>query len=278
MTERSLDPARLSDLRMLLSDAGIAPRHSLGQNFLVNPRVCDRIVALILEHGPARVWEVGPGAGQLTSRICATDGVAVTAFERDPGILPALRRACAHCPDLEVIQGDALSTVAAALTEQPVPDVLAGNLPYGIAAVLIGRILRAANAPAELVVMVQREVAERMAAGPGSPQYSAFSVLCAARARVRIALRVGPGHFHPRPRVDSAVVTMQLDQRMPSGLPDLVNRAFASRRKTLRNNLCRADDAPQMEAALAAAGISPDLRAETLSVDDYLRILAAMPA
>ena len=232
---------------------------------------------MVLEGGPKRVWEVGPGAGQLTSRLCAAGLGSITVFERDAGIVPVLTRVCAACPELEVVPGDALRNVPAALAEKPAPDVLAGNLPYGIAATLIGRVLRGAVAPKRMVVMVQREVAERMIALPGSATYSAFSVICAAVANTRIAFRVGPRHFHPSPRVDSALVVLERIREMPGKLPDLVNRAFASRRKTLRNNLLRGPDRELLGVALQTAGVSPDLRAEALSADDYLRILAATP-
>ncbi len=277
MSGARLDPARHSDLRLLLSEAGIAPRHALGQNFLVDPQVCDRIVAQILKGSPASVWEVGPGAGQLTTRLCEAGIGAITAFERDTGILPVLKRVCADCPALEIVPGDALRSVPTALAERRTPDVLAGNLPYGIAATLIGRVLRAESAPSRMVVMVQLEVAERMIAHPASANYSGFSVLCAAVSRPMVVLRVGPTHFHPRPRVDSAVVLLERTRDMPAGLPELVNRAFGSRRKTLRNNLLRDADREQMSAAVAAADISPDLRAEVLSAEDFLRILAAIP-
>ena len=283
-----VDPAAV---RRILRDAGLRARHGLSQNFLADVAVLEAILA---EADPApgmRIVEIGPGLGILTEALLDA-GASVVAVELDRGLAAFLRERLAGpiaAGRLAIVEADALDldlTVAAA----PPYDVVA-NLPYHITSPILHRLLGRPPRANRLVLMVQAEVADRIAAPPGRMSY--LSVFVQFHASVRVALPVRPEAFEPAPKVASAVVVLEPRDRLAlpaerePALWGLVQAGFRERRKMLRNVLARQlrsgpDGATgalvgqaRVDAALAAARIAGDRRPQTLSVDDWLRLLEA---
>lgn len=263
-----------TELTELLQRHGLEASKALGQNFVVDPNTVRRIARLAGVGPGDHVVEIGPGLGSLTLALLET-GASVTAVEMDRFLLPALREVVAG-RDVRIVEGDA--------REVDWADVLAGadswhlvaNLPYNVATPLVLDLLRDVPAITRMLVMVQLEVGERLAAGPGSKTYGIPSVKVALRARARVAGRVGPDVFVPRPRVDSALVEIvRLDEPATTADPDqlvaLVERAFNQRRKMLRRSLAGIV-APE---AFEASGIDPQARPEQLSVQEWGRLTLA---
>jgi 16S rRNA (adenine1518-N6/adenine1519-N6)-dimethyltransferase len=256
---------------------------SLGQHHLISGALCRPLVEF-LRPGGARVVEIGAGGGVLTAELLAAGAASIIAWEVDPAWAFALR---GRLPDgrLAVVAGDALDLdwrrLALAGGE---PPLVAGNLPYQIATVLVERLLTGAAPPApgdrgvvRAAFLVQREVAERLTARPRDSAYGALSVLVAAHAEARLLGRLRPGSFRPPPKVESAFVGLSLKPPPlpPAEMPALlatVRAAFGQRRKTLRNALGAAWGRPAAAAALAAAGIPPGARAEELGLAEFLAL------
>ncbi len=296
----SRGPIRLDPLavRRLLRDEGLRARHSLSQNFLADPDVLE---AILIEAEPVvggRVLEIGPGLGILTEALLGA-GAAVTAVELDWRLAALLRKRLhdavefgARDPDapgaLTLIEGDALDQDLPTLVQ--VPFLVVANLPYHITSPILHRLLGSAPRPTRLVLMVQWEVAERLAAPPGRMSY--LSVFAQYHATVRISCRVPGDAFEPAPSVASAVIV--LEPRHPGGtaaVPDLgaaaedrlwalVQTGFRERRKMVRNVLGRqlAVGQARVDAALARAGIAGDRRPQTLSVEDWIALHGALDA
>jgi 16S rRNA (adenine1518-N6/adenine1519-N6)-dimethyltransferase len=279
-TPPRLDPA---DVRATLRAAGLHARHRLSQNFLADTDVLDAILGEASPQRGDRVLEIGPGLGLLTGGLLAS-GAAVTAVELDRGLAAFLRdrfEPALEGGGLRLIEGDALDQDLVHLLEPPY-DVVA-NLPYHITSPILHALLGEAPRPRRLVLMVQREVAERIAAPPGKMSY--LSVFVQYHARVRVALRVPPAAFEPEPAVDSAVIVVEpfdADDRLGAddeeALWRLVQAGFRERRKMLHNVLARQlpVDAGRVAAALAASGIDPDRRPQTLAVGEWLALLEAI--
>jgi 16S rRNA (adenine1518-N6/adenine1519-N6)-dimethyltransferase len=279
-----VDPAAI---RRTLRSSGLRARHSLSQNFLVDVDVLEAILAEAAPRSGQNILEIGPGLGFLTAGLLEA-GAAVTAVELDPGLAGFLRDRFAGelgrvsgPGSLRLIEGDALDQPLTRLLAQPY-DVVA-NLPYHITSPILHRLLAEPPRPGRLVVMVQREVAERIAAKPGGLSY--LSVFVQYHAAVRIALRVPPAAFEPAPAVDSAVIVIEpfaeddrLDPMTEEALWRLVQAAFRERRKMIHNVLTRQLPLPgdRISAALAAAGIDPDRRPQTLAVGEWIRLLEAI--
>ena len=275
-----IDPAAV---RRTLREAGLRAQHRFSQNFLADPEVLDAIFA---EAGPAageRVLEIGPGLGLLTGGLLDA-GATVTAVELDRGLAAFLRERFAEAIEadrLRLIEGDALDEELTRLVRPPY-DVVA-NLPYHITSPILHRLLGETPRPRRLVLMVQREVAERIAAPPGAMSY--LSVFVQYHARVRIAFEVPPEAFEPEPAVRSAVIVVEpFDDDDRLATPDaedalwrLVQAAFRERRKMLHNVLARQlpVEPARVAEALAVAGIAPDRRPQTLAVGEWLALLAA---
>ena len=270
-------------VRRTLKDAGLRARHSLSQNFLADPDVLESILAEAAPAPGSRVLEIGPGLGFLTGGLLET-GAEVTAVELDRGLAAFLRDRFADELEggrLRLIDGDALDLALTTIVPPPY-DVVA-NLPYHITSPILHRLLGETPRPERLVLMVQREVAERIASPPGGMSY--LSVFVQYHARVRIAFEVPPDAFEPEPAVRSAVIVVEpypADDRLPSpeaedALWRLVQASFRERRKMIRNVLTRQlpVEPAQVTAALAAAGIAPDRRPQTVAVGEWLALLEA---
>jgi 16S rRNA (adenine1518-N6/adenine1519-N6)-dimethyltransferase len=269
-----IDPA---EVRATLRAAGLRARHALSQNFLADADVLDQILREAAPGPGDRILEIGPGLGLLTAGLLAS-GAQVTAVELDRGLAGFLRERFERALDdgqLTLIEGDALDQDLLHLVPPPY-DVVA-NLPYHITSPILHALLGDAPRPSQLVLMVQREVAERIAAPPGKMSY--LSVFVQYHARVRVAFRVPPDAFEPEPAVESAVIVVEpfaTDDRLSpeeeDGLWRLVQAAFRERRKMIHNVLSRQlpVDAGKVAAALETAGIAPDRRPQTLAVGEWL--------
>jgi 16S rRNA (adenine1518-N6/adenine1519-N6)-dimethyltransferase len=275
-----VDPAAV---RRTLRDAGLRARHALSQNFLADAEVLEAILAEAAPEPGGRILEIGPGLGLLTGGLLDA-GARVTAVELDRGLAAFLRDRFADALDagtLRLVEGDALDQDLTRLVEPPY-DVVA-NLPYHVTSPILHRLLGETPRPERLVLMVQREVAERIAAPPGAMSY--LSVFVQYHAKVRIAFDVPPGAFEPEPAVRSAVIVVEpypADDRLPDAEAEdalwrLVQAAFRERRKMLHNVLARQLplEPARVDAALAAAGIAPDRRPQTLAVGEWLALLEA---
>ena len=272
-----VDPAAV---RATLRAAGLRARHSLSQNFLADPDVLDAILSEADPPPGRHVLEIGPGLGLLTGGLLEA-GAAVTAVELDRGLAAFLRERFDGVDRLRLIEGDALDQDLVRLVEPPY-DVVA-NLPYHITSPILHALLGEPPRPERLVLMVQREVAERIAAPPGKMSY--LSVFVQYHARVRIALQVPAAAFEPEPAVESAVIVVEpyaSDDRLDAATEDelwrLVQAGFRERRKMLHNVLTRQlpVEPARVAAALAVAGIDPDRRPQTLAVGEWLALQAAL--
>jgi 16S rRNA (adenine1518-N6/adenine1519-N6)-dimethyltransferase len=262
-----LTPGRV---RALLAAHDLRPSKALGQHYLADPNTA-RKVARLGGAGPSEtVLEVGPGLGSLTLALREA-GARVVAVEADRRLLPALAEVLGDDPGVRVEVADALRVDLAALA--PEATRMVANLPYSIAASLVLKVLAEAPAIAHQVIMVQREVGERLAAVPGSAAYGAPSAKLAAQASARVLAPVSRRVFVPEPHVDS--VLLGVDRRAhpaaagldPAALGRVIDAAFAQRRKTLRNALRGLGlDAAGVEALGEAAGVDLGLRAERLDV------------
>jgi 16S rRNA (adenine1518-N6/adenine1519-N6)-dimethyltransferase len=265
-------------------------RKKFGQNFMINPRERTALLdALELPLG-AKVWEAGAGLGAMTDGLLKR-GAELTAFEIDPAFARALREFFENGSDrpgsFRLIEGDILKTWETVALDSADDELfLFGNLPYNIAAALIAAFIEKARFFKRVVVTVQREVALRMAAVPGSADYSAFSVLCSSVYKVKLLKVIKASSFYPAPRVDSQGVRMDIiprPEKKPKLFYPLVRSLFSSRRKTLRNTLTAFASSVIIGAVTARdaacetlrkAGISGDRRAETLSIDEFAALAA----
>jgi 16S rRNA (adenine1518-N6/adenine1519-N6)-dimethyltransferase len=257
----------------LLGESGLAPRRDLGQNFVGDPNTVRRIAALAQVGAGDHVVEIGAGLGSLTLALAET-GASVTALEVDRGIVPVLRELVADVPSVTVVEADATTVDWDDLLAASEQWTLVANLPYNVATPLVCDILDEVPAVASMLVMVQREVAERFAAPPGNKQYGAVSVKVAYWATARIVGHVPASVFVPRPNVESALV--RIDRRQPphvdrEALFTLVRTAFGQRRKMLRRSLAGTVGPEVFEAA----GVSPEARPEQLGLDEWTRLTTA---
>ena len=257
----------------LLDQSGLAPRRDLGQNFVADANTVRRIASLSGVGPGDRVVEIGAGLGSLTLALADT-GAEVTAVEVDTGVVAVLRDVVADRANVTVVEADAMRVDWQALLAGGERWTLVANLPYNVATPLVCDLLDDVPPIGSMLVMVQREVAERFAAPPGNKQYGAVSVKIAYWATARIAGHVPASVFVPRPNVESALV--RIDRREPpavdrEALFALVRTAFGQRRKMLRRSLAAAIT----PAAFDAAGVSPEARPEQLAIDDWVRLTNA---
>jgi 16S rRNA (adenine1518-N6/adenine1519-N6)-dimethyltransferase len=246
----------------------------LGQHFL-RPASVARLLAVVDPRPEQSFLEIGPGGGALTVPLCAR-AAHVTAVEVDPVLAEALRKRA--LPNLTVIEADALGVDLAALA--PPGTRLVGNLPYFISSPLLRRFLDLRGRVPDAHVMLQEEVARRIASPPGSKEYGILSVLFALWAEVTLVLRFPPGAFQPPPKVHSAVIRIRFRDQpavaltRPEAFAPLVAKAFTQRRRTLENNL--QDSYPNLKEHLRLLNIEGSRRAETLSVVEFGRLANAL--
>ncbi len=255
-------------------------KKSLGQHFLHERGVVDKLVMAIDPRPGDRIVEIGPGQGALTFPLLDRHG-ALTAIEFDRDLLAPLTAAATSHGELTLINSDVMNVDFTALADG-IPFRLVGNLPYNLSSPILFHALDHAAVVRDMHFMLQKEVVDRMAAGPGSKVYGRLSVMLQAYCTVTALFMVPPGAFRPPPKVDSAVVRLvpHPPERVgiddPRRFADIVRAAFGQRRKTLRNalsNVCTADD-------IVRAGVDPQSRAEQLAVADFIALanLAAEPS
>lgn len=276
-----MDPAKINlprlDLSALLRAYNLAPRKGLGQNFLVDETALRQIVAAAGIQPEDTLLEIGPGLGHLTRYLAACAG-KVLAVELDRNLIPVLSEVLAGFSNVTVRQGDILELDLAAL-DLPAGFKVVANIPYHITGAILEHLLEARILPATLTLTVQKEVAEAICAGPGEMSIRALSVQ--VYGQPRLVARIPAGAFYPPPDVDSAVLRIDLypQPRIPAArLPDffrLVKAGFSQKRKTLRNSLSGglAWKPEQAAALLQAAGIDPQRRAETLSLEEWANLV-----
>lgn len=249
-----------------------ALRKALGQHHLTRGEVCAPLVEFLAPSGQ-EVWEIGPGSGVLTRELLAAGAARVVGYELDLDWAFSLRGGLRD-PRLRIVSGDALYLRWERL---PKGTEVAGNLPYNVATAIIDRVLDAHRSVPRAGFLVQLEVARRLVAQPGDPDYGAASVLVRARAEARILGRVRPGAFRPPPKVDSAFVGFLLRPPIVEGnamreLRSTVRAAFGLRRKTLRNSLAGSWGVEAADAALVKLGWGPKTRAEGLALEDFMAL------
>ncbi len=272
-TAAAMIPLQMIPLREVIARHGLAARHSLGQHFLLDLNLTDRIVREAGDLTGRHVIEVGPGPGGLTRSLLASSAADITAIELDRRAVAAVSELAETTGGrLRVIEADALSLDLSALT--PPPRQVIANLPYNVASPLLVRWLRQAASFERLTLMFQQEVAERICAEPGTSAYGRLSVLTQWCCGARVAMRIPPTAFTPPPKVWSAVVTLtphatQPDPALFGQMEALTAAAFGQRRKMLRGALRSLGG----EALLAQAAIAADRRAETLTVAEFDRLL-----
>jgi 16S rRNA (adenine1518-N6/adenine1519-N6)-dimethyltransferase len=286
----SREPRAAAELRLdpqyvqrRLRAAGLRARHNLSQNFLADVDVLEGILREADPTSGRHVLEIGPGLGFLTGGLLAA-GAVVTAVELDRGLVAQLRETfAAELADdrLHIVEGDALDQDLVNLSPPPY-DVVA-NLPYHITSPILHRLLGREPRAERLVLMVQREVAERIAAAPGDLSY--LSVFVQYHAKARVAFKVGRDSFEPAPKVESAVLVLEpypADDRLDAAAEDnlwrLVQAGFRERRKMLHNVLTRQlpIEGERVDAALAACGIDRNRRPQTVAVGEWLALAEAL--
>lgn len=275
-----MSPDGLPPLREVIERHGLQAKKSLGQNFLLDLNLTGKIARAAGDLSQSTVIEVGPGPGGLTRALLFSGAKHVIAIERDERCLAALADVEAHYPGrLTVISGDALKTDFASLALGE-PAKIVANLPYNIGTELLVRWLTVAHWPpfySSMTLMFQREVAERIVAKPGTDHYGRLGVLAGWRTNAKIAFDVPPQAFTPPPKVTSSVVHLvPRETPLPADVKRLgrvTEAAFGQRRKMLRQSLKSIGG----ERLLEAAGIDGTRRAETLSVEEFVRLSALFP-
>ena len=278
------DPKMGESVMALLRRYQIDPKRSLGQNFLLDEKHLDRIVAAADLSPTDVVLEIGPGLGTLTRRLAAQAG-HVVAVELDNRLIELLRADFASQPHVQIVHNDILETVPSALlaeylpglqgSDQPLRYKVVANLPYYITSLVLRHMLEASPPPSLAVVMVQKEVADRICAKPGDLSLLAISVQFYAIPH--IVQRVPAGAFYPAPKVDSAVLRLDVRPQpavtaiSPQAFFDVVRAGFGQKRKQLANSLSAGLEMPKnvVQAALTRAEIDPRRRAETLTLDEW---------
>lgn len=276
------------DARVLLERYGLRAKKSFGQNFLISERAFRAIVDATVKTDMDWIVEIGAGLGTLTARLAerVSEG-KVIALERDPDMIRVLKSELAGVDNVEIEDADALRydlKMAARWRGEPI--IVCGNLPYHIAAPLMFKIVEAREHVTHAVVMIQKEMADRLVAQPGTKEYGALGVMIRTYMNVQTVAKVGAGSFMPPPKIDSTVVKLvplpEAKPRVP--LTDekhysvVVHAAFGQRRKTLRNALRAMFDETAVDAALAATGIDGIRRGETLDIAEFGALANALPA
>jgi 16S rRNA (adenine1518-N6/adenine1519-N6)-dimethyltransferase len=280
-------PPEFADPRTLLDKYGFRAKKSWGQNFLISTRVYDAIVKTTVRAPDDFVVEIGGGLGTLTARLAhAASAGTVAVVERDRDMVDVLRGELGATPNVRILEQNALELHYEALAKEAgKPLAVVGNLPYQIASRLIFGMIDARTSCARMVIMLQKEMADRVLAPPDADAYGALGVMVQTYCDVRPVVKAPSTAFYPAPRVESAVIELTpleggrtrapIDDEKPYSA--LVHAAFGQRRKTLRNAMRSRWDDEAIFAGLAAADIDGGRRGETLSVAEYAKLSNALP-
>jgi 16S rRNA (adenine1518-N6/adenine1519-N6)-dimethyltransferase len=268
------------DPRRVLARHGLAPKRGFSQNFLVSRHVVERIVQALAPTAGELVVELGPGLGTLTAALLRA-GAQVIAIDADRDMLRVLEQELGQVAGFSARAGDATQVELAELARGGRVAV-AGNLPYAVTGGIFRQLVAQHQHVDRAVLMIQREVRDRLLAAPGTKEYGALTVFTSGVFDVSPVCIVPAGSFHPPPRVESAVVAL-VPRKEPiavehRGFERAVRAAFEARRKTLRNALCRAHAAEIVDAALADTRIDGKRRGETLSPAEFAGLGAALEA
>lgn len=272
----------------IIAKYGFSFKKSLGQNFLIDGNVLNRIVDAAELDERKGALEIGPGIGALTERLSQAAGV-VTAIEIDQRLIPILGDILADKPHVTVVHGDVLKLDLKQLFEEKFADCdgvsVVANLPYYVTTPILMKLLEERLPLQNIVVMIQKEVAERMAAKPGGKEYGSLSVAVQYYCVPQLVCTVPHTVFIPQPNVDSAVIKLKVRDTPAVEVPDeafffrVVQASFAQRRKTLMNNLTAfvgKDRREELTALLTQIGIDPGRRGETLSLEEFAKLSASL--
>lgn len=268
-----------AELKAVLEAKGFSMQKKFGQNFLINGSARQKLIDTLDVKEGMRVWEIGPGLGAMTSGILEK-GADLTVFEIDRGfasLISSYFESYANNNRFHLVEGDVIKTWKNQLKEG-LPERLFGNLPYNIAATIIADTIEEGVRFDSCVFTVQKEVAQRMCAKPGSEDYSSFSVLCQWAYDLKPVIDLGGGNFWPKPNVDSRAVLLTKKEKWPccshpKAFVKVQRALFSSRRKNVRNNLSSYLKNNDLAMAyLEKAGIPPEKRAEVLSVEEILHL------
>ena len=274
------------NIQDILSTYNLAPQKKFGQNFLISKEVREYILSVIDIDPGSYIWEIGPGLGSMTALILEKLGTGkLSVFEIDKGFIELLKKFFEN--RIEVVEGDFIKTWKKYKTssKMPCPARIFGNLPYNSASIIIASLIEENSVPEKMVFTVQKEVAQRIAAKPGTKDYSSFSVLCQIACDIKIEIDIKGGAFFPVPDVTSSLISMTPHTKY-SGIKDrkvfsqFLRTLFKARRKTILNNL-KTVDLSQDKAGtknititdiLYKKNISPGLRAEKLDISQIVSI------
>lgn len=274
-----------AEMRNFLQESDLSMKKRFGQNFLVNRGAREKLISF-LNPGPGdRVWEIGPGLGAMTWHLL-DGGSDVTAFEIDHGFIGLLGSFYGALPNFSLVEGDFLKTFKnlPGIKDEP-PSYILGNLPYITGSVMIAELVRSELDPEGMVFTLQKEVGLRMAAEPGNPVYSGYSLICQSKYDIILRGDLKPGSFYPKPAVTSSIIELRPHGRFNPGSAEiyysLVEDLFRSRRKKIRNNLLTGKTASaagpdRLMEAVRSTGVSTDVRAETLGVEQVEKMSRAI--
>lgn len=262
-----------AEMNQILTAAGVRPSRKLGQNFLIDANFLDWIVRESGAEPGANILEVGPGFGALTERMLA-EGATVTAVEFDHRIAEWLRQNLCQ-KGLNLIEGDACKVKLDEI--YPGKYKLVSNLPYSAGTIVVANLLDSPNPPEEMVIMLQKEVALRLAAKPGTHDYGALSVRVQALYEATPLKIAPPEMFHPRPEVDSCVIRLKMLENAPSAeyrkkLSRIARLAFGQRRKKMIKQLAGSFGREKVEEIYEKIGLKEDIRAERVTVDQFCKM------
>ena len=264
-----------AELSALMDSLGIAPSKKLGQNFLIDDNFLDSIIRIADIKPDDKVIEVGPGFGALTERLLKT-GASVAAIEFDRKLAAWLRLTYAN-RGLCLIEGDACKIDVAGIYGADTPFRLISNLPYSAGTVIVANMLALKTPPSEMFIMLQKEVGMRFAAKEDTDEYGALTVRIQAMYQVELVKMAPPRMFYPRPEVDSCILRLTLrkdalGQEHFRNLTRLVRASFAHRRKKMLKQAASMFDMEQVRSAMVSLGIDPDIRAEKVTVKQFIRM------
>lgn len=282
-------PSRTNEI---LKKYNLSAKKSLGQNFIIDPNILDNMVKIAGIDHDTNVIEVGPGIGALTEAL-AQSARQVLSFEIDQRFIPVLENELGHYDNLKIVHADALSVDLKKYVEEyfdsALPLALAANLPYYITTPILMHFLESDLDLESMTVMIQKEVAERLSARPGTKAYGSLSIAVQYYMQVEIAAIVPPTVFNPAPNIDSAIIHMSKYQEKPVEVEDealffrVVRQSFVQRRKTLRNNLIVGlgkEEAvkEKIDRAIESAGLDPKVRGESLSITEFAKLAEELQA